>query len=64
MEKRDVIIELKNITKVYEDTTVVDDLNLYINKGEFITFLVLVDAENDDTRLIAGFEVPTKGKLF
>ncbi|MGI6644467.1 MAG: ATP-binding cassette domain-containing protein [Bacilli bacterium] len=64
MEKRDVIIELKNITKVYEDTTVVDDLNLYINKGEFITFLGPSGCGKTTTlRLIAGFEVPTKGQI-
>jgi spermidine/putrescine transport system ATP-binding protein len=39
MEKKDVIIELTGVSKVYDGTTVVDNFNLYVNKGEFITFL-------------------------
>ena len=36
MEK-DILIELKNIKKVYDqDTLVVEDFNLEIKKGEFV----------------------------
>ena len=34
------IIELKNIKKVFDDTVVVEDFNLTVKKGEFVTFLV------------------------
>lgn len=33
------IIDLKNITKNYNGTNVVDGINLYIRKGEFVTLL-------------------------
>ena len=33
------IIELKNIKKVFDDTVVVEDFNLEVKKGEFVTFL-------------------------
>ena len=33
------IINLSNVTKIYDGTTVVDNLNLYIRKGEFVTLL-------------------------
>ena len=33
------IIELKNITKQYEDLVVLDNLNLDIKKNEFLTLL-------------------------
>ena len=40
MEKNEKIIELVNLTREYEDGVVaVDNVNLYVRKGEFITFL-------------------------
>ena len=33
------IIELKNISKQYEDNTVLDNLSLNIRKNEFVTLL-------------------------
>ena len=62
MEK---IIELQNITKTYEDGfTAVSDVNLYVNKGEFITFLGPSGCGKTTTlRLIAGFDTPTEGKI-
>jgi spermidine/putrescine transport system ATP-binding protein len=64
MDKVDVIIELKNLTKVYDGKTVVDNLNLYINRGEFITFLGPSGCGKTTTlRMIAGFEEPTSGTI-
>ncbi|MCR5160367.1 MAG: ABC transporter ATP-binding protein [Lachnospiraceae bacterium] len=62
MEK---IIELKNISKTYEDGfTAVSDVNLYVKKGEFITFLGPSGCGKTTTlRLIAGFDTPTEGKI-
>ena len=59
------IIELKNITKTYEDGfTAVSDFNLYVNKGEFITFLGPSGCGKTTTlRMIAGFELPTSGEI-
>ena len=38
-EKIEKIIEVKNVTKVFDDVTVIDDLNLSIRKGQFLTLL-------------------------
>lgn len=64
MEKKDVIIELKNVSKVYDSTAAVEDFNLYVNKGEFITFLGPSGCGKTTTlRMIAGFELPTTGTI-
>ena len=34
-----VIIELKNVSKHFGQTYAVEDFNLYVKKGEFVTFL-------------------------
>ena len=62
MEK---IIELQNISKTYEDGfTAVSDVNLYVKKGEFITFLGPSGCGKTTTlRLIAGFDTPTQGRI-
>ena len=64
MKKENVIIELTNISKAYEDNVVVDDFNLYVRKGEFITFLGPSGCGKTTTlRMIAGFEMPSAGKI-
>ena len=59
------IIELKNITKTYPDGfTAVSDFNLYVRRGEFITFLGPSGCGKTTTlRMIAGFELPTAGEI-
>ncbi len=58
------IIELINITKEYDETAAVSDVNLYVKKGEFITFLGPSGCGKTTTlRMIAGFELPTSGKI-
>lgn len=64
MEKGNIIIELTNISKEFDDNLVVDDFNLYVRKGEFITFLGPSGCGKTTTlRMIAGFEMPTAGKI-
>ncbi|MCX7695224.1 MAG: ABC transporter ATP-binding protein [Caloramator sp.] len=59
------ILELNNITKVYEDNTVIKNLNLYVRKNEFITLLGPSGCGKTTTlRLIGGFESPTSGKIY
>ncbi len=61
---KEKIIELINVSKQYDDTTVVENFNLYINKGEFVTFLGPSGCGKTTTlRMIAGFELPTTGKI-
>lgn len=65
MEQKKNIIELKHITKVYEDGfTAVDDFNLEVKRGEFVTFLGPSGCGKTTTlRMIAGFDIPTDGEI-
>ena len=38
-EKFDNIIEIKNVTKVFDGITAVDNVNLAVRRGEFVTLL-------------------------
>ena len=59
------IIELKNVTKIFEDETIaVDNFNLEVKKGEFVTFLGPSGCGKTTTlRMIAGFDIPTSGQI-
>ena len=59
------IIELKNISRTFDDGfCVVDDFNLTIQRGEFVTFLGPSGCGKTTTlRMIAGFDKPTEGEL-
>ena len=58
------IIELKNVTKYYDDNLVLDNVSFYVNKGEFITFLGPSGCGKTTTlRMIAGFDTPTSGQI-
>jgi len=65
MSKKDnVIIELVNVSKQFGDNVVVEDFNFYVRKGEFVTFLGPSGCGKTTTlRMIAGFEMPTEGKI-
>ena len=65
MEQTTNIIELKHITKTYEDGyTAVSDFNLEVKQGEFITFLGPSGCGKTTTlRMIAGFDIPTEGEI-
>lgn len=59
------IIELKNITKRFEDGFIaVDDFNLTVKRGEFVTFLGPSGCGKTTTlRMIAGFDIPSEGEI-
>ncbi len=62
---KEKIIELVDLTRKFEDGMVaVDNVNLYVRKGEFITFLGPSGCGKTTTlRMIAGFDKPTSGKI-
>ena len=67
MEKQDSlpkIIELIDVCKEFDGVSVVENMNLYVRKGEFITFLGPSGCGKTTTlRMIAGFETPTSGQI-
>ena len=65
MNESSNIIELINVHKEFDDQTVaVENFNLEIKKGEFVTFLGPSGCGKTTTlRMIAGFEIPTSGKI-
>ena len=57
-------VELEGVTKQFADVVAVDDVDLEIGQGEFFTLLGPSGCGKTTTlRLIAGFELPTKGRL-
>ena len=64
MQQNDVIIRLDHITKSYGDKVVLDDINLEIKRGEFVTLLGPSGCGKTTTlRLIAGFLTPDQGAV-
>ena len=65
MGKSENIIELKHISRVFEDGfTAVQDFNLEVKRGEFVTFLGPSGCGKTTTlRMIAGFDLPTEGDI-
>ncbi len=58
------IIELIDVSKEFDSVTVIDKMNLYVRKGEFVTFLGPSGCGKTTTlRMIAGFDMPTSGKI-
>ena len=64
--KNDNIIEIKSITKIFEDgVTVLDDISLSIKRGQFVTLLGPSGCGKTTLlRLIAGFDTPTEGEIY
>jgi len=59
------IVELKNITVTFDGEKILDDLNLSIVDGEFVTLLGASGCGKTTTlRLIAGFLEPDSGEVF
>ena len=59
-----VIIDLKNISIAFDGEKILDNMNLYIRDGEFITFLGPSGCGKTTTlRIIAGFLQPDSGEV-
>ncbi len=70
MERSDVkmaekyMIELQNVTKEFGNMVAVNNINLKVKQGEFLTFLGPSGCGKTTTlRMIAGFEEPTNGSI-
>lgn len=58
-------LSISKVTKQFGDTVVVDNFNLDIEKGEFVSFLGPSGCGKTTTlRMVAGFELPTSGQIF
>lgn len=61
---KDKLIELTDISKSFDGTTVLDEMNLYIRENEFVTLLGPSGCGKTTTlRIIGGFEQPDTGKV-
>ncbi len=59
------LIELKNVSKTFDTTEALKNINLYIRDGEFLTLLGPSGCGKTTLlRLLAGFEMPTEGRIF
>ena len=57
-------LSVKNIRKAFANTTVVQDFNLDVGAGEFVSFLGPSGCGKTTVlRMIAGFEEPTAGSI-
>jgi len=64
MQEQPRLITLENVSKEYDGTVVLTDINLYVRKNEFLTLLGPSGCGKTTTlRIIGGFEVPTSGKV-
>lgn len=59
------ILQLSHLTKKYGSNLVVDNINLSIQKNEFVTLLGPSGCGKTTTlRMIGGFEQPTEGEIY
>ena len=65
MIDKEHLIELKGISKEFDGTTVLSDINLYVRKKEFVTLLGPSGCGKTTTlRIIGGFEYPSTGTVY
>lgn len=62
MAEKDIIIDIQHLSKHYGDKTVLDDINISVRKGEFVTLLGPSGCgKTTILRHIAGFVSPDEG---
>lgn len=65
MAESDFIIELRGVTKYFEETCALHNINLQIQNGEFLTLLGPSGCgKTTILRILSGFEQPTRGDVF
>ena len=64
MQNSDCIIRVKHVSKSFGEKTVLNDVNLSVRKGEFVTILGPSGCGKTTLlRLIAGFQTATEGVI-
>lgn len=64
MVPKDTIINIEHLSKSFDGKTVLKDINLYVRKGEFITFLGPSGCGKTTLlRMLAGFLKPDEGTI-
>ncbi|MBQ8654638.1 MAG: ABC transporter ATP-binding protein [Clostridia bacterium] len=62
--EKEHLIDLRGVSKEYDGVQVLDNINLYIRKKEFMTLLGPSGCGKTTTlRIIGGFETPTSGQV-
>jgi len=60
----EIIVQLKGVSKYYDETPALSDVDLYIRKNEFVTLLGPSGCgKTTMLRLIGGFEKPDSGTI-
>ncbi|NIN64553.1 MAG: polyamine ABC transporter ATP-binding protein [Anaerolineae bacterium] len=60
-----IAVELRNVSKWFDEVVAVDDVSLKISDGEFFSLLGPSGCGKTTTlRMIAGFEDPTEGEIY
>lgn len=61
---QEVLLNIKNLTKYYDEALAVDDVSLDIYKGEIFALLgASGSGKSTLLRMLSGFEMPTSGKI-
>jgi ABC-type Fe3+/spermidine/putrescine transport system ATPase subunit len=64
-ERREGVLELRGVTRRYGDFVALDNVDLSVQAGEFLTVLGASGSGKTTTlRLIAGFDRPTSGSIW
>ena len=64
MNKDDIIINIEHLSKAFGEKVVLDDINLYIKNGEFVTLLGPSGCGKTTLlRIIGGFTNPDSGRV-
>ncbi|MCQ2150110.1 MAG: ABC transporter ATP-binding protein [Bacteroidales bacterium] len=62
---QDIIIDIRNVSKHFDGKVILEDINLQIRKGEFVTFLGPSGCGKTTLlKIIGGFKEPDQGSIY